>query len=57
MREFYHKGLGIRKGKKECASFYGSSGLDSAGKESTSYANNFLDIPVIGLTPKDYPLR
>jgi len=57
MREFYHKGLGIRKGKKECASFYGSSGLDSAGKESTSYANDFLDIPVIGSDPQGLPLE
>jgi len=57
MRKFYHKGLCIRKGKKECASFYGSSGLDSAGKESILYANNPLDIPVIEPDPGGLPLE
>lgn len=40
------------KGKKSAHLFNGSSGLDSARKESTSYANDSLDIPVIGSDPE-----
>ncbi len=41
MREFYHKGLCIRKGKKSAHLFNGSSGLDSARKDSTSLARAY----------------
>jgi hypothetical protein len=57
IKEFYHKGLRIRKGKKSAHLFNGSPGLDSAGKESISHANDFLDIPLIGRDPEGCPLR
>jgi len=41
-----------QEGKKGAHLFNGSSELDSAGKESISYANDSLDIPVIGSDPE-----